>query len=170
MRLFLRSGTFPPKPTDTHRLVIFSDCVIAIAITLIAAQLELPELKLGANVAEAITENTVVHLFLTLFIYLIAFFNIAIHWMSHYHMFRAIKRQNAWLVVFNFAFLLCITLLFLPTSASLLYDSIFASRFYYIAQTVTALLLVLMWLYAVQCRSIACWTRRWSQLRSDNPP
>ena len=74
--------------------------------------------------------------------------------MSHYHMFRSIKRSNAMLAVLNLAFLLCITLLFLPTSASIQYDSVFASRFYYIAQTITASLLVLMWIYAVQKRRL----------------
>jgi len=52
--------------------------------------------------------------------------------------------------VLNFAFLLCITLLFLPTTASIEHNNLFTSRFYYIAQTTTALLLVLMWIYAVQ--------------------
>ncbi len=150
VRRFLLRHTLSLKPTDTRRLVIFSDCVMAIAITLVAAQLELPELKFGANIEEVITGPTVEHLSSILFIYLVAFLNIGIHWMSHYHMFRIIKRSNAWLVVLNFAFLLCITLLFLPTSASLQYDSVFASRFYYLAQTITASLLVLMWVYAIQ--------------------
>ncbi len=77
-----------------------------------------------------------------------------IHWMSHYHMFRSIKRSNAWLAVLNLAFLLCITLLFLPTSASIQSDSVFASRFYYLSQTITALLLVVMWIYAIQKRRL----------------
>jgi uncharacterized membrane protein len=162
LRRFLLRRTPPLKPTDTRRLVIFSDCVMAIAITLVAAQLELPELKLpilkvGTNTEITITGPAVAavgHLSLILFIYLVAFLNIGIHWMSHYHMFRIIKRSNAVLAVLNFAFLLCITLLFLPTSASLQYDSVFASRYYYIAQTITALLLVLMWIYAVQKRRL----------------
>ena len=150
MRYFLLRSTPTLKQTDTRRLVIFSDCVMAIAITLVAAQLELPELKFGSGVEEAITGPAVEHLASILFIYLVAFLNIGIHWMSHYHMFRSIKRSNEWLVALNFAFLLCITLLFLPTSASTEYQNLFTSRFYYIAQTITALLLVLMWIYAVQ--------------------
>jgi uncharacterized membrane protein len=148
VRRFFYAGAVAHKPTDTHRIIIFSDCVIAIAITLVAAQLELPQLKLGARISQAITGLAIEHLLLTLFIYLVAFLNIGIHWLSHYHMFRLIKRSNAWLVVLNFAFLLCISLLFLPTSAILLYDTNVAARFYYSAQTITALLLVLMWLYA----------------------
>ncbi len=150
MRRFLLRRTSTVKPTDTRRIVIFSDCVMAIAITLVAAQLELPELKFGSGVEKAVTEPMVEHLASILLIYLVAFLNIGIHWMSHYHMFRSIKRSNTWLVVINFAFLLCITLLFLPTSASIEYHNLFTSRFYYIAQTTTALLLVLMWMYAVQ--------------------
>jgi len=154
LRRFLLRRTLSLKPTDTRRLVIFSDCVMAIAITLVAAQLELPELKIGTSAVEAITAPVVEHLSLTLLIYLVAFLNIGIHWMSHYHMFRSIKRSNAWLAVLNFAFLLCITLLFLPTSASLQYGSVLASQFYYIAQTITASLLVLMWIYAIQKRRL----------------
>ncbi len=150
MRRFLNRNTTTTKPTDTRRVVIFSDCVMAIAITLVAAQLELPELKFGSGVDHAVTESAVEHLTLILLIYLVAFLNIGIHWMSHYHMFRSIKRSNTWLVVINFAFLLCITLLFLPTTASIEYPGLFTSRFYYIAQTITAFLLVLMWIYAVQ--------------------
>ena len=149
MRRFLNRGITTIKPTDTRRVVIFSDCVMAIAITLVAAQLELPELKFGSGVENAVTESAVEHLTLILLIYLVAFLNIGIHWMSHYHMFRSIKRSNTWLVVLNFAFLLCITLLFLPTTASIEYQNLFTSRFYYIAQTTTAFLLVLMWMYAV---------------------
>jgi uncharacterized membrane protein len=151
-RFLLR--TYALKPTDTRRLVIFSDCVMAIAITLIAAQLELPELKFGTSTTVATSGPVVEHLSFTLFIYLIAFLNIGIHWMSHYHMFRSIKRSNAWLAVLNLAFLLCITLLFLPTSASIQSDSVFASRFYYLSQTITALLLVIMWIYAIQKRRL----------------
>jgi uncharacterized membrane protein len=157
LRHFLLRQTPALKPTDTHRLVIFSDCVMAIAITLVAAQLELPELQLpkltgtGTNLTlTGSVADAAGHLSLTLFIYLVAFLNIGIHWMSHYHMFRSIKRSNALLAMLNFAFLLCITLLFLPTSASIQYGSVFASRFYYLAQTITASLLVLMWVYAVQ--------------------
>jgi len=138
------------KPTDTQRIVIFSDCVMAIAITLVAAQLELPELKFGSGINEVITEPVVMHLATILLIYLAAFINIGIHWMSHYHMFRSIKRSDIWLVVLNFAFLLCITLLFLPTSASIEYSNLFTSRLYYVTQTATALLLVCIWVYAVQ--------------------
>jgi uncharacterized membrane protein len=154
LRRFLLRHTPALKPTDTHRLVIFSDCVMAIAITLIAAQLELPELKFGKSTAEVITAPAVGHLSFILLIYLVAFLNIGIHWMSHYHMFRIIKRSNAMLAVLNLAFLLCITLLFLPTSASIQYQSVLASRFYYIAQTLTASLLVLMWIYAIQKRRL----------------
>ena len=150
LRHFLLRRTPALKPTDTRRLVIFSDCVMAIAITLVAAQLELPELKFGGGVEEAITGPAAGHLTYILFIYLVAFLNIGIHWMSHFHMFNSIKRSNTWLVVFNFAFLLCITLLFLPTSASIEYQNLFSSRFYYIAQTTTAFLLVLIWVYAIQ--------------------
>ena len=150
LRHYLLRSTPALKPTDTRRLVIFSDCVMAIAITLVAAQLELPELKFGSNIKQVITSQTVEHLSLILFIYLVAFLNIGIHWMSHYHMFRSIKRSNEWLAVFNFAFLICITLLFLPTSASLQYRNLLASRFYYLAQAITASLLVLMWVYAAQ--------------------
>ena len=89
---------------------------MAIAITLVAAQLELPELKFGNSIKQVITSQAVGHLSSILFIYLVAFLNIGIHWMSHYHMFRSIKHSNAWLAVFNLAFLLCITLLFLPTA------------------------------------------------------
>jgi len=116
LRHFLLRSTPALKPTDTHRLVIFSDCVMAIAITLVAAQLELPELKFGNSIKQVITSQAVGHLSSILFIYLVAFLNIGIHWMSHYHMFRSIKHSNAWLAVFNLAFLLCITLLFLPTA------------------------------------------------------
>jgi uncharacterized membrane protein len=157
LRHFLLRHTPALQPTDTHRLVIFSDCVMAIAITLVAAQLELPELQsphlTGTGTNVTLTGSLAVaagHLSLILFIYLVAFLNIGIHWMSHYHMFRSIKRSNAFLAMLNFAFLLCITLLFIPTSASIQYGGVFASRFYYLAQTITASLLVLMWVYAVQ--------------------
>jgi uncharacterized membrane protein len=119
IRHFLFRNIPGTKPSDTGRIVIFSDCVMAIAITLVAAQLELPELKFGSGVNIAASESAIGHLTIILLIYIVAFLNIGIHWMSHYHMYRNIKRSDTWLVVLNFAFLLCITLLFLPTSASI---------------------------------------------------
>lgn len=62
MRRYLLRNTPGIKPTDTHRIVIFTDCVIAIAITLVAAQLELPELKFGSGVDVAVSEAAIEHL------------------------------------------------------------------------------------------------------------
>ena len=106
LRHFLLRSTPALKPTDTHRLVIFSDCVMAIAITLVAAQLELPELKFGNSIKQVITSQAVGHLSSILFIYLVAFLNIGIHWMSHYHMLTLIFSMQIDILAYFWVYLL----------------------------------------------------------------
>jgi len=81
-----------------------------------------------------------------LFPYAIGFVVLGVYWLFHYRMFRYINRHDPWLIVLNFGFLLCIVLMFAPINSYATFSQRPGARFYFgIWQTITALLLVLIW-------------------------
>jgi uncharacterized membrane protein len=119
----------PPTPTpavepltDEHRLfaftleriVFFSDAVFAIAITLLAIELRLPDLPAGQTDASFL--EALGALWPSLFAFIISFIVIAAFWLGHYRTFRYVVNADGRLVAINFAFLFCIAILPFPTS------------------------------------------------------
>ena len=144
-RRYRRGLDISAGSTDVGRILLFSDAVIGIAITIIAAQIEFPSFggsTAGEEVQTAIANN--VHL---LFSFAIGFVVMGVSWLFHYRMFRYITRHDPWLIVLNFGFLLCIVLLFAPIdSYAAFYSQRLGARLYFgLWQTLTALWLVLLW-------------------------
>jgi len=102
-----------------------------------------------------------------LFPYAIGFVVLGVFWLFHYRMFRYINRHDPWLIVLNFGFLLCIVLMFAPINSYAAYSSQrLGARFYFgIWQTVTALLLVLIWWRAAGKRRLLDHTIADDQIR-----
>jgi uncharacterized membrane protein len=129
---------------DVGRILLFSDAVIGIAITIIAAQIDfssIAENTAGEEVQKAIAGD--LHL---LFPYAIGFVVLGVYWLFHYRMFRYINRHDPWLILLNFGFLLCIVLMFAPINSYATFSQRPGARIYFgIWQTVTALGLVLIW-------------------------
>jgi len=97
-----------------ERVVFFSDAVFAIAITLLAIELRLPDLpapQTDASLLAALAEMGP-----TLFAFVVSFTVIAAFWVGHYRMFRYVVEADGRLVAINFAFLFCIAILPFPTS------------------------------------------------------
>jgi uncharacterized membrane protein len=97
-----------------ERIVFFSDAVFAIAITLLAIELRLPDLPPGqtdATFIEALGE-----LWPSVFAFVISFVVIAAFWVGHYRTFRYIVDADGRLVAINFGLLFCIAILPFPTS------------------------------------------------------
>lgn len=137
----------PEDALGLERIVFFSDAVMAIAITLLAIDLRVPEIapalatqQLAASLA-AIKPR-----FLTFFI---SFLVIAIYWVSHHRYFGYIKRYDTRLMWLNMLFLFFI--ICMPFLASLLGEYVFvplALIAYTLAIAALGVALALIWSYA----------------------
>ena len=130
-----------------NRLVFFSDAVMAIAITLLAVNIRVPQLappvsasqlgsSLGAMLPQALS-------------FLISFIVIGVYWMAHHRYFGYIKRYDARLMWLNLLFLLFIVVL--PFFSTLLgsYGSLpVAETLYALVIAGIGLSMLAMWAYA----------------------
>jgi uncharacterized membrane protein len=130
-----------------ERIVFFSDAVMAIAITLLAIDIRVPEIdptlaavELPAQLA-AITPN--------LLTFFISFIVIGIYWISHHRYFGYIKRYDTRLMLLNLIFLFFIACM--PFVASLLgrFSSVpIALIIYTLEVAALGFSMALIWLYA----------------------
>jgi uncharacterized membrane protein len=94
-----------------NRILLFSDAVMAIAITLLVIDLKVPEVSLGLG--RALRE-----LWPNYLGYLLSFFIIGNYWMSHHRLFRPIIRYDDRLMLLSLVFLFFIALI--PFSTKLI--------------------------------------------------
>ena len=100
---------------ELERIVFFSDAVYAIAITLLAIELKVPDLKIESTEAllRALLSEWPRFLAFTF-----SFGIVAIYWLAHHRYFRYIKRYDERLIALNMLMLFFIALI--PFSASIL--------------------------------------------------
>ncbi|MCL4529735.1 MAG: TMEM175 family protein [Chloroflexi bacterium] len=130
-----------------ERIVFFSDAVMAIAITLLAIDLKLPELN-GTLTASDLA-NLLNNLGPRLMSFVISFAVVGIYWVSHHRYFGLIQRYDGVLMVLNLLFLLFIVLM--PFVANLFghYGYLpLAISSYAIAVAAIGLVMSAIWLYA----------------------
>ncbi len=134
--------------TDTiglERLIFFSDAVFAIAITLLALEIRLPEeagqfgdLELWAALAGLWHEYLA---------YIISFLVIGSFWMAHHRKFRLVDRYDNRLLSLNL--LVLMSIVFIPFASSVI--SVSSNRsatiFYALTMVVVSLLFTAMWAY-----------------------
>jgi uncharacterized membrane protein len=139
----------PEESLGLERIVFFTDAVMAIAITLLAIDLRVPEIEPSLALAElprqlaAIMPNV-----LTFFI---SFVVIGIYWISHHRYFSYIKRYDTRLMLLNLMFLFFIACM--PFVAGLLgrYTSVpIALILYTLALAALGFSMALIWFYASQ--------------------
>ena len=140
-----------PRPANEElgleRIVFFSDAVMAIAITLLAIDLKVPEIATSAAAAEL--PRALSDLGPRFMSFLISFFVIGIYWMSHHRYFRFIKRYDGGLIALNLLFLLFIVLM--PFVAGLFgqyYYLPLGMSVYAAAVAATGLSIAALWWYA----------------------
>ena len=130
-----------------ERIVFFSDAVMAIAITLLAIDLRVPEIAASAAAAELPRAlSALAPRFMSL---IISFFVIGIYWMSHHRYFRFIQRYDGGLIALNLLFLLFIVLM--PFVASLFgqyYYLPLGMSVYATAVAATGMSIAALWWYA----------------------
>lgn len=96
------------------RIVFFSDAVFAIAITLLALDIKIPDgIDAGSNA-------DLVHAFGNLFpqvlAFVLSFLLIGVLWASHVRKYRALVRYNSTFVMLNLVLLMLIAFMPFPTS------------------------------------------------------
>ena len=99
---------------DITRIAAFTDGVMAVAITLLVLNIEVPTLKHGQSLTDALFDELP-----SLFAYLIAFALVGRFWVVHHNLFEKLRSFDRTLMALNLCFLAAIVLV--PFSANL-YD------------------------------------------------
>lgn len=92
-----------------ERLILFSDAVFAIAITLLVIELKVPELK--DEFTDAALLNEMKHLVPRFMGFIISFALIGIYWSIHHRLFGFVHKYSARLIFLNMLFLFSIVLM-----------------------------------------------------------
>lgn len=129
-----------------ERIIFFSDAVFAIAVTLLALEIRLPEGAEAANDAELLQQ--ILALWPVYLSYIISFMVIGAFWMAHHRKFRLIQSYDRRLMLFNLLFLLVIAFIPFPTYLIGQYINQVSTDFYALTIIVGELLLALLWWYA----------------------
>jgi len=95
---------------DLDRVVLFSDAVFAIAMTLLALSLRLPASTTRAGVAHALRASIP-----SILVYFLSFTVIGRYWLLHHRYFRHIRQVDSNLLVLNLAMLSMVAFLPFPT-------------------------------------------------------
>jgi len=91
-----------------ERLILFTDAVFAIAVTLLVIELKIPELE---HRTEQEAVNGLLRLTPKFIGFLISFFIIAVYWVAHHRIFRFVRHLDNGLIWLNMLFLLSIVLM-----------------------------------------------------------
>lgn len=103
------------KEFQLERMILFSDAVFAIVITLMAIEIKIPE---NETLTDATLPKALFHLVPTLLAYIVSFGFIGAIWYQHLKMFSLLKDYDKGLVVRNMLLLFFIGLF--PFSATLI--------------------------------------------------
>jgi uncharacterized membrane protein len=137
-----------------ERVVFFSDAVFAIAITLLAIDVRLPELATGQ------TNDTLLdalgHVRPALFAFVLSFGVIAAFWVGHYRTFRVVTAVDGRLITVNLVFLFFIAALPFPTSVLAGQGDLAVAEILYATFGIlTGAASTVLWLYVVRARLVA---------------
>jgi uncharacterized membrane protein len=147
-----RTHATPPSEVEVHaagpleRLIVLSDGVFAIAMTLLVVELVLPNVAPGNSAELARGLLALGPKYLS---FVVSFLVIASYWTAHQRIFRYIQRADDRLIWLNVLLLLCIAFQPFPTSVLGTYgDQALAVDFYAGTLTVTGGVVLALWLYA----------------------
>jgi uncharacterized membrane protein len=129
-----------------ERLILFSDAVFAIAITLLALDIRLPAGAEFFGNAEMLRQ--LLGLWPKYLAYLISFLAIGSFWLGHHRRFRLIRRYDGGLLTFNLLFLMVIAFIPFPTSVLSESGNRTATIFYALTMILGALMLAALWWHA----------------------
>lgn len=98
------------KEFQVERLILFSDAVFAIAITLLIIDIKVPELEVGHSNEQSFL-NGLLSLIPKFFGFVVSFFIIGLYWYIHHKMFGYVINYNGKLIWLNLVFLFSIVLM-----------------------------------------------------------
>ena len=133
--------------TELERTIFFSDAVFAIAITLLALEIRVPQIPDGS--VPALLPTALLGLWPKFFGFLISFWVIGNYWLAHHRIFHYISGYDRGLLLINLLFLMWIVLM--PFSSSLISEygnQQIAVIIYAMHIIVSGLTLSWVWLYA----------------------
>lgn len=138
--------TFYTDKTGLERLIFFSDAVFAIAITLLALEIRLPEEAGMFNDRELWA--SLLSLWHEYLAYIISFLVIGSFWIAHHRKYRLIERYDNRLLMLNLLVLMAVA--FIPFASSVISVSSIRSAtiFYSLNMIVVGLLFAALWAYA----------------------
>lgn len=138
-------ATSEPLQLGLERIVFFSDAVFAIAITLLALEIRLPEGDFADNAA---LTHALLSMWPKYLAFGISFWVIASFWLGHHRMFLRIKQFDLRLILLNFVLLMLIAFVPFPTTLISEYGNRTASIFYASTMVAIGLTLAAMTVYA----------------------
>ena len=129
-----------------ERLVFFSDAVFAIAVTLLALEIRLPEDAGGLSNLQLF--KSLIAIWPKYLSFVISFLVIGNFWIAHHHRYRYIQRYDTRLMLFNLFVLMSIA--FIPFSTAVISENgnRTATIFYALSISATGFLSALLWMYA----------------------
>jgi len=98
------------KEFQLERLILFSDAVFAIAITLLVIEIKIPELSHASATDSALLE-ALGHLIPKFVGFIVSFLLIGLYWTIHHRMFGYVTAYDKKLLLLNLAFLFFIALM-----------------------------------------------------------
>lgn len=97
------------KEFQLERIILFSDAVFAIAITLLVIEIKIPEIH--ENVSNVALLQSLKHLIPKFIGFLVSFMLIGLYWTIHHRMFGYVTSYDRKLLVLNLIFLFFIALM-----------------------------------------------------------
>lgn len=135
----LPAGSGEPKITGVERTVFFSDAVVAIAITLLALDLHVPEVGSNAEFWRDMNQHLDDYIG-----FLVSFAVIGGHWLNHHQVFGHVARLTSGLARWNMLWLLMIVVTPFATRV-IVGDGAFGARFtlYALVQALSSIFFIL---------------------------
>lgn len=133
------------EPLEASRLVGFSDGVFAVAITLLALNLQVPNTKM--TLRELVSDQLPSYI-----IFIVSFAMVGIKWLNHHRLFTLIRSVDTVLSILNLLLLMGICVV--PFTASLIAkymvtsDAALASAIYGLVWTINGFLYTAILIYA----------------------
>jgi uncharacterized membrane protein len=133
---------------DIERLAFFSDAVFAIALTLLAIDLRLPDSVAVATSGQLL--NALADLWPRIYSFALSFLVIVLFWIGSYRTFRFVHRVDAPFLGLNLGLLFFVVFLPFPTPVLGEHgDLVAAVVFYGVLAGVTSVFSTAVWVYAI---------------------
>jgi uncharacterized membrane protein len=132
--------------TGLERLIFFSDAVFAIAITLLALEIRLPDT--AGSLSNADLLHTLLGLWPKYLGYLISFLVIGLFWVGHHRKFRYITGYDNNLLLLNLLLLMTVAFSPFPASVLIVSGNRTATIFYALTMMLIGLTSGAIWWYA----------------------